>query len=218
MKNKSLALFAALSLAACTQNPYTGQSQIANTTLGVGAGAALGTGVGALVGSTTKIKTKKAMMIGAGVGALAGGAIGLYMDNQEAKLRQQLRSTGVSVSRVGDQIVLNMPSNIMFGSDQSNISRNFHPTLESVALVFNEYNNTRISVVGHTDSDGAAAYNRDLSQRRANAVARELTSYGVHNNRFRVSGMGEEQPIATNSSSFGKSENRRVEIYITPMG
>jgi outer membrane protein OmpA-like peptidoglycan-associated protein len=204
-------------LTACSTNPYTGEQQASNTLLGAGTGAALGAATGALIGATTKVKTRKAALIGAGIGAIAGGGVGAYMDNQEAQLRRRLQDSGVSVTRVGDSIVLNMPSNITFDSDESDIKPQFYETLNSVALVFQEYDKTYIDVVGHTDSDGSNAYNEDLSRRRAASVARYLAAQDLNRDRFEVEGRGEEEPIASNSSARGKSQNRRVEITIQPL-
>ncbi len=133
---------AALLLSACTTNPYTGEQQVSKGLLGAGTGAAVGAAAGALLGHTTSLKTRKAALVGAGLGALAGGGIGMYMDNQEAKLRQRLANSGVSVTRVGDSIVLNMPSNITFDSDQADVKPAFYDTLNSVAIVFQEYDQT----------------------------------------------------------------------------
>jgi outer membrane protein OmpA-like peptidoglycan-associated protein len=204
-------------LAGCTTNPYTGEQQVSKGLLGAGTGAALGGAAGALIGATTSVKTRKAALIGAGIGALAGGGVGVYMDNQEAKLRERLRDTGVSVTRVGDSIVLNMPSNITFDSDQSDVKPQFYNTLNSVAIVFKEFDQTIIDVVGHTDSDGADDYNYDLSRSRAASVARYFSSQQIDSNRFSVEGRGEREPIASNASARGKSQNRRVEITIQPL-
>jgi outer membrane protein OmpA-like peptidoglycan-associated protein len=208
---------AAFLLAGCTSNPYTGEQQVSKGLLGAGTGAALGAVAGAIIGETTSVKTRKATLIGAGLGALAGGGVGVYMDNQEAKLRERLQNSGVSVSRRGDQIVLNMPSNITFDSDQSDVKPQFYDTLNSVAIVFKEYDQTLIDVTGHTDSDGSDDYNFDLSRRRAGAVARYLSSQQLNANRFSVEGRGEQEPIASNASSRGKQQNRRVEIIIQPL-
>lgn len=208
---------AALLLAACTTNPYTGEQQVSKGLIGAGTGAAVGALAGVVVGKTTSVKTRKAALIGAGIGALAGGGIGVYMDNQEAQLRQRLRNSGVSVTRVGDSIVLNMPSNVTFDTDESDVKAEFYDTLNSVALVFQEYNQTLIDVVGHTDSDGDDDYNFDLSRRRASSVARYLSAQDIDANRFSVEGRGENEPIASNKSASGKSKNRRVEITIQPL-
>ncbi len=204
-------------LTACTTNPYTGEQQVSKGILGAGTGAALGGAAGALIGVATPVKTRKAALIGAGIGALAGGGVGVYMDNQEAKLRQRLQNTGISVTRVGDSIVLNMPSNITFDSDESDIKPQFYDTLNSVALVFKEYDRSLIDVAGHTDSDGSDDYNIDLSRRRAASVSRYLTSQQRDPQRFSVEGRGEREPIASNASARGKQQNRRVEITIQPL-
>lgn len=217
--NRSIlaATAAALLLTACSTDPYTGEQKVSNTAIGAGTGALLGTAAGAIIGETTKAKTGTAMLVGAGLGALAGGGIGLYMDNQEARLRQRLEGTGVSVMRVGDNIVLNMPSNITFDTDQAEVKPGFHQTLNSVAIVLAEFDKTRVEVDGHTDSDGSNEYNADLSQRRAASVAEYLTSQRLNPRRFSVQGLGESQPIASNSTASGKAQNRRVEIQIVPL-
>ena len=218
MKHTIIALTAAaFLLGACSTNPYTGEQQLSNTALGAGTGAILGGAAGALLGATTNVKTRKAALIGAGLGALAGGGVGLYMDNQETKLRQRLEGTGVSVTRNGDNIILNMPSNITFATDQSDIKPNFYDVLNSVAIVLQEFNQTLVDVNGHTDADGSDEYNFDLSQRRAGAVAEYLISQQLDSQRFQVQGLGERQPIASNASAGSKAQNRRVEIQIVPL-
>lgn len=208
---------AALLLAACSTDPYTGEQKVSNTGIGAGTGALLGTAAGAIVGSTTKAKTGTSMLVGAGLGAIAGGGVGFYMDKQEAKLRERLRGSGISVTRVGDNIVLNMPSNITFGTDEDTIRPDFYETLNSVALVLREFDRTQIEVVGHTDSTGSEAHNQDLSQRRASSVTEYLTAQQLNPRRFTVDGMGESQPIAPNETESGKALNRRVEIQIVPV-
>lgn len=220
MKNKAIALsaVAALALTGCTTtNPFTGESQISNTAGGALIGAGGGAIGGALIGSAVGGDPRVGALIGAGVGALAGGAIGNYMDEQEAQLRAQLQGTGVSVTRVGDQIVLNMPSNITFATDQATIQPQFQDVLVSVALVFKEYNKTLVDIIGYTDSTGSDSYNMTLSDQRANAVARVLAQQGVDSRRFFVEGRGEANPIASNATEAGRAQNRRVEIKIIPI-
>lgn len=217
MKHFLITAAAAVLLQACTSNPYTGEQQVSKGLLGAGTGALIGGAAGALLGKTTSLKTRKAALVGAGIGALAGGGIGVYMDNQEAKLRQRLQNSGVSVTRVGDTIILNMPSNITFDTDESDVKPAFYDTLNSVALVLQEYDQSYIDVVGHTDADGADDYNIDLSRRRASSVARYLTAQQLNPSRFSVEGRGEREPIASNASSTGKAQNRRVEITIQPL-
>jgi outer membrane protein OmpA-like peptidoglycan-associated protein len=139
------------------------------------------------------------------------------MDQTEAELRGQLRATGVSVTRVGNQIILNMPSDVTFGSDQDQVMASFYPTLNSVALVLKKYNRTVVDVFGHTDSTGNDNYNFELSQRRALSVANYLSAQGVDSRRFAVTGFGETRPIASNATDSGRAQNRRVEIQLTPL-
>jgi outer membrane protein OmpA-like peptidoglycan-associated protein len=217
MKKQLVAVMAAAAFAAaCTTDPFTGERQMSNTA----GGALLGAGAGALVGLAvggTGVAQRNAALIGAGVGALAGGTIGAYMDQQEAELRAQLQGTGVSVTRNGDYIILNMPSNITFATDQDAVSTQFYPTLNSVALVVQKYNRTLIDVYGHTDSTGSDAHNLDLSQRRALSVASYLNAQGVDNRRFSIVGYGKTRPIASNATPEGRALNRRVEIQLFPL-
>jgi outer membrane protein OmpA-like peptidoglycan-associated protein len=202
-----------LGISGCTTtNPYTGEQEVNKTSKGAGIGALAGLTTAILVGGD-----RKKLLAGAGIGALVGGGVGYYMDRQEDKLRQQLQSTGVSVTRNGDNIILNMPGNITFATDSSNISADFYKVLDSVALVIKEYEKTYVDVVGHTDSTGAEAYNQQLSEARASSVARYLESQGVLGARIVSSGLGEAQPIASNDTAEGRSLNRRVEIILTPI-
>lgn len=202
--------------AACTTDPYTGESKLSNTAGGAALGAGLGALAGLAVGGSPRSQ-RNAVLIGAGVGALAGGAIGAYMDQQEAELRGQLRGTGVSVTRDGEYITLNMPSNITFATDSSTITTGFHSTLNSVALVLQRYNRTLVDVYGHTDSTGDDNYNLRLSENRALAVANYLNGQGVDPRRFSIIGYGERQPVASNATPDGRAANRRVEIRLAPI-
>jgi outer membrane protein OmpA-like peptidoglycan-associated protein len=209
---------AALSLAACsTVNPYTNQTQLSNTTGGAIVGAGSGAVFGAIVGTATGTDPRVAALLGAGIGGLTGAAIGRYMDQQEAELRAQLQGTGVSVTRVGAQIILNMPSNITFGVDSAQVQPTFNETLISVALVLRKFNKTIVDVYGHTDDTGSDSHNKDLSQRRAVAVATILANQGIDQRRFYIEGKGEAEPIASNANETGRAQNRRVEIQISPI-
>lgn len=177
-------------------------------------GAAIGGVLGGLAGST---ESSKHAAIGAGLGVLAGGAIGSYMDSQERDMRRQLQGTGVDVQRQGDNILLNMPNSITFDFDSSRVRSDFYGTLSNVAGVLNQYPQTMVEVVGHTDATGSDAYNTDLSLRRARAVSDHLKSQAVAPGRLIVIGRGEAQPIATNDHEAGRAQNRRVEIRISPV-
>jgi outer membrane protein OmpA-like peptidoglycan-associated protein len=198
-----------------TVNPYTGEKQASKVAIGAGIGAASGAVIG-LITADSKDRQKNAL-IGAGLGALAGGGIGYYMDVQEAKLRQRLRNSGVSVSRIGDQIQLIMPGNVTFATGSADINAGFYDVLNSVAVVLKEYEKTTVDVIGHTDSVGAESYNQQLSERRARSVAEYLSSQGILSARLLIAGMGEAQPIASNSTPDGRSQNRRVNIQISPL-
>jgi outer membrane protein OmpA-like peptidoglycan-associated protein len=206
----------AMLVAACTSDPFTGERRLTNTTGGALVGAGTGAVAGALIGSA-RGDTRAGALIGAGVGALAGGSIGVYMDRQEDQLRAQLRGTGVSVTRVGDNIILNMPSNVTFGVSQFDVQPQFNTTLRSVALVLQEFNQSLVDIVGHTDSTGTRAYNMQLSQQRATAVSRVLAQFGVDPRRFFVEGRGPDNPVADNATEAGRALNRRVEIRIVPL-
>jgi outer membrane protein OmpA-like peptidoglycan-associated protein len=213
-KTVLVALAATLALGACTTtDPYTGEQRVSNTAGGAALGALAGAGIGLLAGGDDR----RNALIGAGIGALAGGAIGNVMDQNEAELRRQLQGTGVSVTRVGDRIVLNMPSDITFATDQDSIKSQFYPVLNSVGLVLKKFNQTIVDVYGHTDSTGDDTYNYNLSQRRALSVANYLSSQGVDSRRFAVTGFGETKPIANNSTPTGRALNRRVEIQLSPL-
>jgi outer membrane protein OmpA-like peptidoglycan-associated protein len=148
---------------------------------------------------------------------LVGGGIGNYMDRQEQELRAQLQATGVSVTRVGDQIIINMPSNVTFATDQDQLNPGCFPVLDSVAVVLNKYPQTLLDIDGHTDSTGSAQYNQALSERRAVSVARYLTSRNVDSRRLLVVGFGEARPVAPNDTEQGTAANRRVEVRISPI-
>lgn len=206
-------LLSSLLLSACTTiDPYTRDDKTSNAVKGAGIGALSGAVLGVLAGDS-----RKAALIGAGIGALTGGGIGYYMDVQEAKLRKELEATGVSVTRVGNSIILNMPGNITFKTNSSAISADFYPVLGSVAKVINEYKKTYVDIYGHTDSVGDAGYNMTLSQHRANSVSHYLQTREVLPQRIMTQGMGEAQPIASNDTHQGRAQNRRVEIRLTPL-
>ena len=132
-------------------------------------------------------------------------------------MRAELEGTGVSVVRQGDHITLNMPGNVTFATDSSDLSPAFFDVLNSVGKVLGEYEQTVVEVAGHTDSTGSDTYNQGLSERRANSVSRYLTGQGVMQQRLITLGMGESRPIADNSSESGRQANRRVEITRVPV-
>lgn len=208
---KVFVVFIALFLFSCATDPYTGERKVSTTAKGAGVGAAVGAGIGALAGGDTK-----GALIGAGIGALAGGAVGNYMDRQEAKLRQQLQGTGVSVTRQGDNLILNMPGDVTFEVNQSDIKSQFYGVLNSVVLVLKEFEKTSIHVIGYTDSTGSFEYNIKLSEKRAESVAAYFKAQGIHPARLFTQGRGPRDPVASNDTSAGRALNRRVELTLVP--
>jgi outer membrane protein OmpA-like peptidoglycan-associated protein len=210
-------LAAAVFVGGCqTFDAYTGEEKTSKATRGALIGAAAGAVVG-LVSGDDAVERRKRALIGAGVGALAGGSIGYYMDQQEAKLRAELEGTGVSVTRIGDNITLNMPGNVTFATDSSDLSPDFFEVLDSVGKVLTEFDQTVVEVAGHTDSTGSEEYNQGLSERRASSVSRYLQARGIIEQRLISLGMGELRPVADNAAASGRQANRRVEITMVPV-
>jgi outer membrane protein OmpA-like peptidoglycan-associated protein len=206
---------AAVALAGCeTADSLAHDPEKAKTRRGAGYGAAAGAVVGLLTAGSNPFKSA---MIGAAAGALVGGAVGNYMDRQEAKLRQQMAGTGVDVVRQGDNITLDVPGGVTFAFDSADLNSQFFPVLDKVAGTLQEYDKTVIEVAGHTDSTGSDTYNQGLSQRRADNVKAYLASHGVTGTRVVTIGAGEGHPVASNDTEEGRAQNRRVEITIVPV-
>lgn len=222
MESRKLLVLAAVAmttftLGACTTlDPYTRQEKTAGATKGAAIGAAAGAVIG-LISGDDAVERRQRALIGAGIGALAGGSVGYYMDRQEAELRAELEGTGVSVTRMGENITLNMPGNVTFALDSADLNPAFFDVLNSVAKVLDKYEKTVVEVAGHTDSTGSEEYNQRLSERRAESVARFLESQGVMSQRIITVGMGEGRPVADNSTAQGRQANRRVELTLVPV-
>ena len=193
-------------LSACTANPYTGERQVGKSAVGATTGALLGA---VIAGKGDRNK-------GALIGAALGGGLGYYMDVQEQKLRQKLEGTGVSVTREGKNIKLNMPGNLTFSTNSAAVQSRFYPILNSIYLIFKEYPKTSVQVSGHTDNVGSDAHNLTLSQQRADSVVSYFIAQGLSSARFTAVGYGESRPVADNTSEVGREQNRRVEIRIVP--
>jgi outer membrane protein OmpA-like peptidoglycan-associated protein len=223
MSNRTSGRIAALVLgtgvliAGCmTTDPYTGEEEVNKTTKGAAIGAGVGVAIGLITGDNSAERKKRALILG-GAGGLAGGAVGNYMDRQEAKLRAQLQGTGVSVTRNGNNIILNMPGNVTFQTNSADINSGFYPVLNSVAIVLKEFDKTVVDVAGHADSTGPDDKNLELSQRRAGSVSSYLVAQGINAQRLIATGYGETRPIASNDTVDGRQQNRRVEITLVPV-
>ncbi len=216
---KALALVCAASfaLAACTtQDAYTREEKTNRATRGAIIGALGGAAIGALTNTSSGKQAARNALIGAGIGALAGGGVGAYMDRQERRLRERLDETGVGIRRVGDTIELVMPGDITFATNQSAIDADFYPVLDDVALVLNEFDKSYVSVEGHTDTTGSREYNQQLSQERANSVARYLINRRVMPERLIVTGFGEDRLAVPTGDGVSERANRRAVIRIEP--
>jgi len=208
------ALAAATLTGGCVTDPVTGEKRVSRAAIGGGVGALGGYLLGDLVGGRSD-RTEK--IIGAGLGGLAGVAVGSYIDRQEQELRRRTAGTDVDVIRQGDDLLLRMPSNVTFATNEAAIQPQFRPTLDQVADVLRQYNQTYVDVYGHPDSTGTDAYNQGLSERRARSVADYLVTRGVQSARIGTRGFGETQPIASNDTEDGRAANRRVEIKVVPI-
>lgn len=216
LKKYAICLITASVLSGCmTYDPYTGEEQVSKAT----SGAVIGAVAGAVIGVATSSKSDRAKgaLIGAAAGGAIGGGAGYYMDKQEAALRHQLAGSGISVIRDGNEITLVMPGNITFESSKANIQESFEPTLNSLALVLEEFDKTAIQIVGHTDSTGSLGFNQTLSEQRAGSVKLALQARNIASGRIHASGFGPRNPIATNETAEGRQANRRVELKLLPL-
>ena len=204
------ALAGSLVLAGCV-DATTGEPN--RTRNGALIGAGVGAAAGALAGSGSRADE---IAGGALAGGLIGGAVGSRLDRQAADLRNQLGDDRITINNTGNELIVTMPQDILFATDSASLRPDLQSDIRALAGNLLQYPNTTVEVIGHTDSDGSAAYNQDLSERRANSVASVLISQGVPGGRIVAIGRGESQPIATNNSAAGKQQNRRVEVVITP--
>ena len=180
-------------------------------------GAAIGAIAGGVIGNQSSSKNGK--YVGAVVGALTGAAVGNYMDKQQRELEENLkmerRNRQVTVTRLDEETLrLDVRSEASFDINSDRVNSNFRESLTTMAEIIGEYDQTAVHIIGHTDNTGRESYNQALSERRATAVTRYLSRSGVDRSRMRFSGRGELAPVADNNTSAGRSQNRRVEIYL----
>lgn len=199
-----LILFVALSLSGC--------ASLSNTERGAAIGAAAGAAIGGLIGEKSADKPVTGVVVGAAAGGAVGAIIGRQMDKQAEELEAQLE--GAEVERVGEGIVVTFDSAILFAVDSSELSSASKAQLAELAASLTEYEGTDILVAGHTDSSGRDEYNLQLSDRRAKSAAAYLLAQGVPAERIATSAYGETQPVASNDTSEGRAQNRRVEVAI----
>jgi len=212
-----LAMCSTLALGACTDPSLLGNNPgdpNRNTRQGALLGAASGALLGALVSKDGKRGDRA--LAGALVGGAVGAGVGYGLDQQEADLRRDLGNDNVSIQNTGDRLIVTLPQDILFATDSFAVRSDLTRDLNTVASNLQAYPNSTIQIVGHSDSDGDAAYNQQLSERRANTVADVLLDAGIPFARLQTFGRGESQPLASNLDPAGKSQNRRVEIVILP--
>ncbi|WP_114964580.1 OmpA family protein [Alkalilacustris brevis] len=199
----------ALALTACM--PATEDNQRTRT------GATIGAVAGGLAGATAGGSQDRLFRtaVGAGLGAAVGGLIGQQLDRQAAELQRDL-GNDVQVVNTGSHLVVTMPSEILFDVDSAVVRVGLQRDLQTLARSLQDYPDSSVQVVGHTDNTGSAAYNQTLSERRANSVAAVLRNAGVDQRRIISIGRGEDQPVASNLTTEGRAQNRRVEIFIIP--
>jgi len=196
---------------ACTDPAALGGQDRQKTRQGALLGGLIGAGAGALASDDRA----KGALIGGAIGAAGGAVVGNALDKQAAELRRDL-DNDVGINNTGERLTVTMPQDILFAVDSFDIRPGLRQDLFTVADSLQRYPDTRVQVVGHTDSDGAASYNQRLSERRAETVANVLLNGGVQPSRINAIGRGEDQPVASNLTAEGKAQNRRVEIVIVP--
>ena len=208
-----MATIGVFALAACTPDPNAYPNDPNARTK---AGAISGAILGGIIGGQGKGDNTAQTIGGAIIGGVVGGAIGNSLDKQAAELRSSVSNPNISITNNGNELVVTMPEGILFAIDSATLNSTLQNDLRAVAANLQRYPNSTIQVLGHTDNTGTAAYNFDLSQRRAQAVANVLVGSGVSSGRIQAIGRGEANPIASNLSEAGRAQNRRVEIHIFP--
>lgn len=196
-----------ITLASCTYNDGTANQPATGAVVGGVTGAVIGNAIG---------DDRRSTIIGSAIGAAVGGAIGADIARQERELNQQLAGSGAVITNTGSQLRVILPEGVTFPTGSATVASSFLPVLREVARSLNAHPNSTVRVVGHTDNVGSAAYNQQLSEDRALAVARILIRDGVSSSRITYSGRGYNEPITTNTTATGRAQNRRVEIVITP--
>ncbi len=191
---------------------FTGCATWNKTQKGAAIGTAAGGAAGAVIGRTSG-NTALGAIIGAAVGGASGAVIGRQMDKQAEEIAKTVPDA--KVERVGEGIVVEFSSNVLFAFDQSNLSNDAKTNLDKLVVVLNGYPDTNIEIQGHTDSKGSDAYNQTLSEQRAGTVSGYLSGKGIAYNRLTIKGFGETVPKYSNDTADGQTQNRRVEFLIT---
>jgi len=211
--SKKFTIIATVSAIALTACVPAGQPMGERTRDGAIMGGLLGGVAGAIANDGDP---GRGAVVGAAAGALAGGAVGAALDRQARDLRGNLANDDIRIQNTGNELIVTMPEGILFDIDSAAIRSTLQADLRALARNLQQYPDTTVEVIGHTDNTGSAGYNQDLSQRRAAAVSGVLLEAGVSPGRVRSYGRGEDEPIASNLTPQGRAQNRRVEVIIRP--
>lgn len=213
MRNQLIvtALAALIALAGCAN--MTEEQR--RTATGAGIGAGIGAVLGASTGGGGGKRAATGAVLGGAAGAVAGNIWSKRMEQQKRTMEQATQGTGVQVSQTADnRLKLDIPSDISFDTNRADIKPNFRPILDKFASTLVENPDTRINIIGHTDSTGGDAINDPLSVNRAAHTRDYLVSRGVAANRIAIDGRGSHEPIASNDTEANRARNRRVEIFV----
>ena len=198
---------AGLLLASCTNSDGTTNHTVNGAVIGGVSGAALGNAFG---------NKDNSALIGGVAGAVIGGAIGNQMDAQDRELRAAVAGTGATITNNGHTLVVGLPEAITFNTGSATVHSGLVASIQAVSRSLQAHPNSTVQVVGHTDNVGTMAYNQDLSERRALAVAQILVNSGERSSQITAYGRAFSEPVASNATAAGRAQNRRVEIIITP--
>lgn len=203
-------------LGACTSPArFEPDSQTTNANSGALMGGIMGAVIG-IAGGDNADERRAGAIKGGVLGAIAGGVIGTQLDKQAAELEASMGSNSVMIENTGESLIVTLPQDILFATDSATLRADLQADLIALARNLNTYPESSVQIIGHTDNVGSAAYNEDLSLRRANAVLNVLAGQGVLVSRITPIGMGENRPVSTNLTEEGRAQNRRVEIVILP--
>jgi len=218
MIHRSAIRATALSLTAAAAL-LAGCSNMSEREKGTATGAGIGAAAGAVLSSMTGGKAGTGAVVGGAIGAVAGNVWSKRQEERRVAMEQATRGTGVDVSRTADnQLKVNIPSDVSFDTGSATIKPQMRAVLDPFAASVKDDPNTRLTIVGHTDSTGSDAINNPLSVERAQSVRDYLAGKGVSPTRVQTAGHGEREPIADNSTDAGRARNRRVEIYLREPG
>lgn len=193
----------------------TGCADMSERQMGTAKGAGIGAIAGAVLSSATGGNAGTGAVIGGALGAVGGNLWSKRMEDRRKAMEQATRGTGVEVSRTADnRLKLNVPNDVSFSVNSAAIRPELRGVLDPFANSLHDDPNTRIEIIGHTDSSGSDAVNNPLSQERAQSVRDYLAARGVSSNRIQTAGRGEREPVADNGTEAGRARNRRVEIFL----